>query len=143
MGDMIDLSFKEVADNIDELFESYDLENMSEKNVEKFAENIFANLDFSNSNPPSDEEMYSELIEIYRKLIKFAGINEFSWFKFNDYEDSRVVLVDGNELDFDIIISHNDETEKEMLCAVDCLISDLCCDGKTVLRNIERFINTK
>ncbi len=143
MGDIIDLSFKEVADNIDKLIETYNFEHMSEKDVENFAENIFANLDFSVSNPPTNEELYAELTDIYRKLIRFAGVNKFSWFKFKDYEDSRVVLVDGNELDFDIIVSHNDENETEMLCEIDCLISDLCCEEKTILKNIERIINTK
>ncbi len=88
-----------------------------------------------------NEVIIKELTENYRGLIRFAGIEEFSWFKFKDYEDCRVVLVDGKEIDFDFIVSHNDEDEAEMLCAIDCLISDLGCGEEVALKSIERLIN--
>ena len=107
-------------------------------NLKDNLENIISETDFT---PVNAEELYSLLIEDYLKLIKKLKIGKFLTFSFADYEDSRVVVIDGRKYDFDAVFSHNNSAVSECLCEIDALISDLGQGAEKVLREIEKRIN--
>ena len=111
-------------------------------NLEQFGELLGKALEEELFKPKSENEIYDEIADYYFILMNMLGINSFDAFHFPDYEDCRIVVVDGNEYDFDSEFCHNDSEATEALCAIDCLISDL--EGismETILKNIEDIVN--
>lgn len=125
--------------------ESNFMKNLSEligsdkfRNLADSLENLLSETSF----PPVDEnEVYSQITDNYFKLIKKRKIKEFSTFSFNDYNDCRVVIIDGKKYDFDVIFLHNDSSASEYLCEIDALIADLGQGEEKVLKEIENRIN--
>ncbi len=117
------------------------LDVVSSKSFRNLADSL-ENLLSETSFPPVDEnEVYSQITDNYFKLIKKLKIKEFSTFSFNDYNDCRVVIIDGKKYDFDSLFSHNDSSASEYLCEIDALIADLGQGEEKVLKEIENKIN--
>lgn len=113
-------------------------------NLEQFGELLGKALEEELFKPKSENEIYDEIAEYYFMLLNMLGINSFDMFHFSDYEDCRIVVVDGKEYDFDSEFCHNDSEATEALCSIDCFISDL--EGismETVLKNIEGIVNKR
>lgn len=106
-------------------------------NLKENLENMFSEPDFT---PVNEEELYSLLVKDYLKLIKKLKIGKFSTFSFSDYNDSRVVVIDGRKYDFDAVFSHNDSFVSECLSEIDALIADIGQGEEKVLREIEKRI---
>lgn len=104
-------------------------------NLKENLENMFSEPDFT---PVNEEELYSLLVKDYLKLIKKLKIGKFSTFSFSDYNDSRVVVIDGRKYDFDALFSHNDSSAAECLCEIDALIADIGQDEAVILKEIEK-----
>lgn len=106
-------------------------------NLKENLENMFSEPDFT---PVNEEELYSLLVKDYLKLIKKLKIGKFSTFSFSDYNDCRVVVIDGRKYDFDAVFSHNDSFVSECLSEIDALIADIGQGEEKVLREIEKRI---
>ncbi len=125
--------------------ESNFMKNLSEligsdkfRNLADSLENLLSETSF----PPVDEnEVYSQITDNYFKLIKKLKIKEFSTFSFNDYNDCRVVIIDGKKYDFDVVFLHNDSSAAECLCEIDALMADINKDETVVLKQIEKRLN--
>ena len=89
----------------------------------------------------NEDELYSLISDNYFKLIKKLQIGKFSNLSFADYNDPRVVVIDGKEFDFDSVFSHNDSTATECLCEIDALMADINKDESVVLKEIEKRLN--
>ncbi len=100
-------------------------------------ENLFSEADFQ---PIDEEDVYSQLVDNYFKLIKKLKIKEFSTFAFYDYDDSRIVVIDGKKYDFDTFFSHNNSSVTEILCGIDNLIADIGKELSFILKEIEKRI---
>lgn len=108
------------------------------RNLADNLENLLSETDF----PPVDEnDAYSQITDNYFKLIKKLKIGNFSTFSFNDYNDCRVVIIDGKKYDFDSLFSHNDSSASEYLCEIDALMADINKDETVVLKEIEKRMN--
>ena len=113
-------------------------------NLEQFGELLGKALEEELFNPKSENEIYDEIADYYFMLLNMLGINSFETLHFSDYEDSRIVVVNGKEYDFDSEFCHNDSEATEALCAIDCSISDL--EGirmESVLKNTEDIVNKR
>lgn len=107
-------------------------------NLKENLENIISETDFT---PVDENEVYSLITDNYFKLIKKLKIGNFSTFSFNDYNDCRVVIIDGKKYDFDSLFSHNDSSASEYLCEIDALMADINKDETAVLKEIEKRLN--
>ena len=107
------------------------------KNLVTNLENLFSETDFQ---PVDEEDVYSQLVDNYLKLIKKLKIKEFSTFSFYNYDDSRIVIIDGKKFDFDTCFSHNNSSAAEILCEIDALVSDIG-QNEEVMKEIEKRIN--
>ncbi len=144
MGDVID--FKDLAGKIAEK----DLEGLSEDEAVKFYDSVLQNLDFSGiqSGETEAEELYDEIVDNYFILLNELKTDSFSQFYFADYEECRLICVDGKEYDLDSAFTHDDENAAGALCAIDCLLADLSCcldcEGLDLyLKEIEKRINKR
>ena len=123
-------------DTFKKLFDIIDSKKFN--NLADNLENLLSETDF----PPVDEnEAYSQITDNYFKLIKKLKIGNFSTFSFNDYNDCRVVIIDGKKYDFDSLFSHNDSSASEYLCEIDALMADINKDETAVLKEIEKRLN--
>lgn len=107
-------------------------------NLKENLENIISETDFT---PVDENEVYSLITDNYFKLIKKLKIGNFSTFSFNDYNDCRVVIIDGKKYDFDSLFSHNDSSASEYLYEIDALMADINKDETAVLKEIEKRLN--
>ena len=107
-------------------------------NLKENLENIISETDFT---PVDENEVYSLITDNYFKLIKKLKIGNFSTFSFNDYNDCRVVIIDGKKYDFDSLFSHNDSSASEYLYEIDALMADINNDETAVLKEIEKRLN--
>lgn len=107
-------------------------------NLKENLENIISETDFT---PVDENEVYSQITDNYFKLIKKLKIGNFSTFSFNDYNDCRVVIIDGKKYDFDSLFSHNDSSASEYLYEIDALMADINKDETAVLKEIEKRLN--
>lgn len=109
----------------------------------KFAESV-ENLFSGNDLPPADEEeIYSQLVRDYVRLLKKLKITKFSSFCFADYSDLHIVVVDGKRFDFDSLFLHDDSVAAEYLCEIDALVSDLNNDENVIFKEIEKRMNAR
>ncbi len=90
-----------------------------------------------------DKDTFDEIVEYYLFLLKELKIDNFSTFKFEDYEAIRVVNVDGKEYDFDEEFCHDDTECANALCAIDCLCADLGLGEEKVSLVVESLINAR
>ena len=95
------------------------------------------------SAPISDDEIYEEIVESYFVLIRELKIKSFNFFRFPDYNDPRLITVDGREYDLDDEFCHDDEDAAGALCAIDSLIVDLSVGERKALKKTEKLINIK
>ena len=95
---------------------------------------------FSETNFPTvdEEDLFWLIVDNYIKLIKKLKIKNFTSFSFENYDDCRVVIIDGKKYDFDALFSHNDSSAAECLCEIDALIADIGQDSATILQEIEK-----
>ena len=101
-------------------------------------ENLLSETDF----PPVDEnDAYSQITDNYVKLIKNLKIEKFSTFRFEDYFNPRVVVIDGIKYDFDSLFFHNDSYVSECLYEIVALMADINKDETVVLKEIEKRMN--
>ena len=107
-------------------------------NLKENLENIISETDFT---PVDENDVYSLITDNYFKLIKKLKIGNFSTFSFNDYNDCRVVIIDGKKYDFDSLFSHNDSSASEYLYEIDALMADINKDETAVLKEIEKRLN--
>ena len=107
-------------------------------NLKENLENIISETDFT---PVDENEVYSLITDNYFKLIKKLKIGNFSTFSFNDYNECRVVIIDGKKYDFDSLFSHNDSSASEYLYEIDALMADINNDETAVLKEIEKRLN--
>lgn len=104
--------------------------------LEKTLENEIA-------NRPNRNEICDEIAACYTGLLRLLHVECCTSFRFPDYEDCRRVIVDGTEYDFDIEFHHGHRSATEMLCALDCLLSDLGeSKMESKLKMIEQIMNT-
>lgn len=108
------------------------------KNFAANLENLFSETDFQ---PADKEDIYSQIVDNYFKLIKKLKIKKFSTFCFYDYDDCRIVVIDGKNYDFDACFSHGNSSAAELLCGIDSLIADIDQNQSFVLKEIEKRIN--
>ncbi len=114
------------------------ISSKSFKNLADNLENLLSETDF----PPVDEnDAYSQITDNYVKLIKNLKIEKFSTFRFEDYFNPRVVVIDGIKFDFDALFFHNDSYASECLCEIDALMADINKDETVVLKEIEKRMN--
>ena len=106
-------------------------------------ENIFNNtLEEELSNPESTDKIYTEITNYYFILLNILEISDFKSFRFPDYDDCRIITVDGQEYDLNDCFDHDDIEASEALCAIDCLIADLQSETtEPVLDKVEEMIN--
>lgn len=108
------------------------------RNLADNLENLLSETDF----PPVDEnDAYSQITDNYVKLIKNLKIEKFSTFRFEDYFNPRVVVIDDIKYDFDSLFFHNDSYVSECLCEIDALMADINKDETVVLKEIEKRMN--
>lgn len=93
---------------------SKEFEDLSEKTLEEEL-----------SKRKNKSELYEDIANCYFMLLSLLEIDAFNSLYFPDYEDSRRVIVDEVEYDFDSAFSHNDRDATDALCAMDGLLSDL------------------
>lgn len=91
----------------------------------------------------SDDEIYEEIVESYFVLIRELKIKSFNFFRFPDYDDPRLITVDGREYDLDDEFCHDDEDAAGALCAIDSLIGDLGVGERKALKKTEKLINIR
>ena len=115
-------------------------ELLSSSKFEKFAESV-ENLFSGDNFPPADEEIYSQISDVYIRLLKKLKINKFYSFSFSDDDNPRVVVIDGKKYDFDSLFSHNDSVATECLCEIDALSADIDKDVTVILKEIEKRMN--
>lgn len=108
------------------------------RNLADNLENLLSETDF----PPVDEnDAYSQITDNYVKLIKNLKIEKFSTFRFEDYFNPRVVVIDGIKYDFNSLFFHNDSYVSECLCEIDALMADINKGETVVLKEIEKRMN--
>lgn len=145
------LKLKELADKIKAIPDADFDEALEDEFDEAFEESGFAEL-FGQllskslsepAEPVTEEEIYEEIVDNFFILIKELGVENFSFFRFADYEYCREIIIDGKKYDLDGEFYHDDETATGALCAVDCLVGDIEDDYQTVLKNVEKMINIR
>ena len=94
-------------------------------------------------DPLSEEDLTDKIANNFFILIKALGIDEFSFFRFSEYDYPREIIIDGKEYDLDGAFTHDDAEATEALCAIDCLLADSGNDIETTLKNIEKRINLR
>lgn len=144
------IRFKDLADKIKSITEGgideedFDLEEFRKSG---FTEMFMKALSEKLSGPSgllTEEEIYEEITDNFFTLIRLLGINSFSFFRFRSYDYCREIIIDGKEYDLDGEFCHDDKEATEALCAVDCLIADLCEDiEEGVLKKVEGMINIR
>lgn len=108
----------------------------------QFEESFEKALEKEMNKPKSKNKIYSEIMNCYFMILSLLNINNFNSFRFVDYENCRMVVIDGNEYDFDNKFHHNDSNATEILCTIDCLMADLEEDNiEAILRKIEKKIS--
>ena len=115
--------------NLFDLFASKDFDKMLEAALEE-----------EMAKPADKNEIYREITHYYSILISYLGIDSFDSFKFTDYEDPRLISVDGREYDLNREFSNEDAAEA--LHAVDALIADVEERLENVLKKTEKKVNT-
>lgn len=104
--------------------------NLKDTLEKTLSETNFPNVD--------ENETFSLITNNYLKLIKKLKIKNFTTFCFENYDDCRVVIIDGKKYDFDALFSHNDSSEAECLCEIDAFIADIDQDESAILKEIEK-----
>lgn len=117
------------------------LDIINSKSFLDFKVNIENALSETDISTADEDEAYSLITDNYFKLIKRLQIGNFSNFSFADYNDPRVVVIDGRKYDFDYLFSHNDSYATECLCEIDALIADIGQDESAILKEIEKRMN--
>ena len=142
------ISFKALKDKLGELMDS-DNPDCSELSPEELSEVITTFLPdmLGDMEPPTEEELYDEIVEMFCFLINQLEIEEFSFFRFSNLDYCRVIIVDGKEYDLDGAFSHDDDAATEALCAIDSLIADIACtygeSEEAILKKVQAMINIK
>ncbi len=144
------IKFKDLADKIKSITEDtadgedFDIDSFKESGItEMFMEMLSEKL-AEPSGLLTEEEVYEEIADNFFILIDLLGINDFSFFRFKNYNYCREIIIDGKEYDLDGEFCHDDEEATEALCAVDCLIADLDEDDEeAVLKKTESLINVR
>lgn len=120
----------EFIKNLFTLIGSNKFTNLKDTLEKTLSETNFPNVD--------ENETFSLITNNYLKLIKKLKIKNFTTFSFENYDDCRVVIIDGKKYDFDALFSHNDSSAAECLCEIDALIADIGQDSATILQEIEK-----
>lgn len=144
------IKFKDLADKIKSITEDGTPEkdfDIDEFRKSGFTEMFMKALSKKLSEPSgllTKEEIYEEIADNYLTLIDLLGVKRFSFFRFKNYDYCREIIIDGKEYDLDGEFCHDDEEATEALCAIDCLIADLCEDiDEDVLKKVEGMINIR
>lgn len=141
MQDLLELV--EMVENLSDSDESYDTEKLEKgRNFAELLAKEFSG-DFSVFEEPSEEELYEEIVRNIFLLLDNLGVAEFKKFGFADYEYYREVIIDDKKYNIDDEFCHQNPEADEAVCAIDCMIADLEDDEKTILRNVEKMINSR
>lgn len=144
------IKFKDLADKIKSISDGtadeddFDIDAFIESGIAKMFTDMLSESLSEPFEPATDEEIYEEITDYFFLLINLLGIEKFSFFRFADYDCCDVIIIDGKKYDLDGEFSHNDEAATGALCAIDCLIADLCEDiEEDVLKKVEGMINIR
>lgn len=153
-GEMI--NFKELADKLKAISPDMNMQNIDESSEDDLLsliiEDVLSSDSFNKSffdaitepsAPITDDEIYEEIVESYFVLIRELKIKNFNFFRFPDYDDPRLITVDGREYDLDDEFCHDDEDAAGALCAIDSLIPDLGTSERKALKKTEKLINIR
>ncbi len=108
-----------------------------------FEEMFDAALEKELSTPQSKEDIYDRIANQYIAILSLLGIGCFTIFRFPDYKNSRVIIVDGKTYDLDVLFCHNDIRATEVLCTIDVFIADTERDTATILKETETRVNAR
>ncbi len=148
------IKFKELADKLkafsadSKISDSKELSDKEEDDLLSLIQGVLSSDSFNKaitepSAPISDDEIYEEIVESYFVLIRELKIKSFNFFRFPDYDDPRLITVDGREYDLDDEFCHDDEDAAGALCAIDSLIPDLGVGERKALKKTEKLINIR
>ena len=148
------IKFKELADKLkafssdSKISDSKEMSDKEEDDLISLIQGVLSSDSFNSaitepSAPISDDEIYEEIVESYFVLIRELKIKSFNFFRFPDYDDPRLITVDGREYDLDDEFCHDDEDAVGALCAIDSLIVDLSVGERKALKKTEKLINIK
>lgn len=143
------IEFNSLADKIKNFLdtqedkENFDSDEFDESGIAELFEQMLNDAFENPLEPISEDELYEELVDNFFVLFKECGIDKFNFFRFVCYDYCREIILDGKEFDLDGEFSHDDEEATEALCAIDCLMADLCEDTEFVLKKVEKMINIR
>lgn len=152
------IKFKELADKLkafladSKISDSKEMSDKEEDDLLSLIQGVVSSDSFKKSffdaiaepsAPISDDEIYEEIVESYFVLIRELKIKSFNFFRFPDYDDPRLITVDGREYDLDDEFCHDDEDAAGALCAIDSLIPDLETSERKALKKTEKLINIR